>query len=92
MYEKFAEPFSLWDCKLAIVHCAGHLDAYLIEAIWRKIIETELHSCGAISSNDIMSVVMCKVKSLGQEYSSSARCVPIGMNDAYGLSSHFTEI
>ncbi|XP_046996559.1 nuclear pore complex protein Nup155 [Schistocerca americana] len=78
LYEDYAEPFGLWDCKLAIVHCAGHLDAYLIEAIWRKIIEAEILSCGSISPNDVMAVVMGKVKSLGQEYSASAICVPVG--------------
>lgn len=31
LYEKFAEPWSLWECKLAIVHCAGHSEPQLVQ-------------------------------------------------------------
>lgn len=30
LYEQFAEPLGLWECKLAILHCAGHYDAALV--------------------------------------------------------------
>ena len=29
LYEQFAQPLALWECKLAIVHCPGHYDAGL---------------------------------------------------------------
>lgn len=31
LYEKFAEPWKLWECKLAIVHCAGHSEPQLVQ-------------------------------------------------------------
>ena len=39
LYEHFAEQFNLAECKLAIVHCAGHYDPTLIESLWRDIID-----------------------------------------------------
>ena len=39
LYGDFAEPFGLAECKLAIVHCAGHYDPTLIESLWRDIID-----------------------------------------------------
>ena len=41
LYEQFAEPLGLWECKLAILHCAGHYDAALVNYIlhyWLLII------------------------------------------------------
>ena len=34
LYEKFAEPWSLWECKLAIVHCAGHSEPQLVQVCY----------------------------------------------------------
>ena len=31
LYEEFAEPFQLWECKLAIVACAGHSEPQLVQ-------------------------------------------------------------
>ena len=39
LYGDFAEPFGLAECKLAIVHCAGHYDPTLIKALWREVVE-----------------------------------------------------
>ncbi len=39
LYGDFAEPFELAECKLAIVHCAGHYDPTLVESLWRDIID-----------------------------------------------------
>lgn len=39
LYEHFAEKFDLAECKLAIVHCAGHYDPTLIQSLWRDIVE-----------------------------------------------------
>ena len=33
LYGDFAEPFDLAECKLAIVHCAGHYDPTLVESL-----------------------------------------------------------
>jgi len=39
LYGDFADVFALAECKLAIVHCAGHYDPILIETLWKDIIE-----------------------------------------------------
>ena len=31
LYQDFAEPYQLWECQLAILHCAGHHDPMLIQ-------------------------------------------------------------
>ena len=38
LYSNFAEPYGLWDCQLAILHCAGHPDSMLIATVWDEII------------------------------------------------------
>ena len=38
LYGDYADKFDLAECKLAIVHCAGHHDPTLIETLWRDII------------------------------------------------------
>lgn len=40
LYEHFAEKFGLAECKLAIVHCAGHHNPALVESLWRDIVDT----------------------------------------------------
>jgi nuclear pore complex protein Nup155 len=77
LYEEFCEPFNLWECKLAIIHCSGHCDLALVETIWLNIIESELQACASISSNDMMTVLVGKMKALGQEYAGSLRCFPV---------------
>jgi len=47
MYGDFAEPFDLYECQLAIIHCGSHDDTALIELLWQNIIdkgELILHS------------------------------------------------
>lgn len=39
LYEEYAEPLQLWECKLAIIHCSGHQDDMLIKGIWTNIIK-----------------------------------------------------
>ena len=34
LYQDFAEPYQLWECQLAILHCAGHHDPMLIQVCW----------------------------------------------------------
>ena len=38
LYGDFADELDLHECKLAILHCAGHYDVGLIESLWRSII------------------------------------------------------
>lgn len=77
LYEEYAEPLQLLECKLAIIHCSGHQDAMLIQGIWTNIINNELKNAAASSPEDKMAILMTKIKLLGQEYSGSPHCFPI---------------
>ncbi|XP_044758799.1 nuclear pore complex protein Nup155 [Coccinella septempunctata] len=78
LYENFAEPFELWECKLAIIECAGYSDAPLVESIWKNILKNELKSSAHINSaNDRLSQILSKVKLLARTYSSSVNCFPL---------------
>ncbi|XP_029032284.1 nuclear pore complex protein Nup154 [Osmia bicornis bicornis] len=77
LYEKYADPLQLWECKLAIIHCSGHQDAMLIQEIWTNIINNELKACSESSPEDKMTILMSKIISLGQEYSASPHCFPV---------------
>ncbi|XP_024941469.1 nuclear pore complex protein Nup154 isoform X2 [Cephus cinctus] len=77
LYEEYAEPLQLWECKLAIIHCSGHQDAMLIQGIWTNIIENELKNATAPSAEDKLVILMSKIKLLGQEYSGTPHCFPI---------------
>ena len=39
LYGEYADPYELSECKLAIVHCAGHFDPTLVESLWREIVQ-----------------------------------------------------
>ncbi|KAJ7399498.1 hypothetical protein BTVI_114420 [Pitangus sulphuratus] len=41
LYGEFADPFKLSECKLAIIHCAGHSDPILVQTLWQEIIEKD---------------------------------------------------
>ena len=45
LYGEFAEVFDLYECKLAIVHCAGHEDAALVDSLWLNIINKGVYVC-----------------------------------------------
>lgn len=77
LYESFAEPFGLWECKLSILDCAGHDDKELINSIWDNIITKELDQCVSRDPSDQMLVLMSKVKSLGQLFTVQSPCFPI---------------
>lgn len=70
LYGDFAEPFRLADCKLAIVHCAGHDDPTLVESLWREIIENELR---VSTPHGLRS----KLVGQGQLYARSERFFPL---------------
>ena len=38
LYGQLADEFELHECKLAILHCAGHYDSGLVESLWRSIV------------------------------------------------------
>jgi hypothetical protein len=48
-----------------------------VETIWLNIIENELVASSSVTSNDMMTVLMGKMKALGQEYAGSPRCFPV---------------
>lgn len=39
LYGEFADHFKLSECKLAIIHCAGHADPILVHSLWQEIME-----------------------------------------------------
>ena len=49
LYGEFAEVFDLYECKLAIVHCAGHEDAALVDSLWQNIINKGVYICMCIN-------------------------------------------
>ena len=38
LYGEFADVYDLYECKLAIVSCAGHEDDALVDSLWQNII------------------------------------------------------
>ncbi|XP_001605127.2 nuclear pore complex protein Nup155 isoform X2 [Nasonia vitripennis] len=77
LYEEYAEPLQLWECKLAIIHCSGHQDVMLIQGIWKNIIESELKNTSSASAEDQLAIVTSKIKLLGQEYCGTPHCFPV---------------
>ncbi|KAM9329214.1 nuclear pore complex protein Nup155 [Gastrophryne carolinensis] len=77
LYGEFADPFKLSECKLAIVHCAGHSDPILIQNLWQEIIERELNDTIAMNAIDRMQSLNLKLTSLGRIYASNPRYFPL---------------
>jgi nuclear pore complex protein Nup155 len=78
LYGDFADELDLHECKLAILHCAGHYDAGLVESLWRSIISEVLRQCVGGSVDVMMRTVRTKILSLGQLYGQSERYFPVG--------------
>ena len=78
LYAEFAEPYNLWECQLAILHCAGHPDNMLIETVWNNIIEEEMAQTAELFPPDRIKVITNKIVALGKLYSSSQKYFPIG--------------
>ena len=76
LYSDFAEPFGLWECQLAIIHCAGHPDNNLIEVLWGHVLEQEISK---VSNSGPSQIVMLssKLKQLGKMYASSQKYFPM---------------
>ncbi|KAK4316417.1 hypothetical protein Pmani_012431 [Petrolisthes manimaculis] len=77
LYEKFAEPWSLWECKLAIVHCAGHSEPQLVQSIWTKLIDSELERSAILPLETRVDSMSSKIKSLARLYSSNPSYFPL---------------
>lgn len=77
LYEKFAEPWALWECKLAIVHCAGHSEPQLVQSIWTKLIDSELEKSGPVGVELKVDNLSSKLKSLARLYSSNPSYFPL---------------
>lgn len=76
LYEQYAEPFGLWECKLAIIHCSGHDDVTLIQNIWENIIATEMRITRG-SPDEKMMQLLIKVEALARDYGDSENCFPL---------------
>lgn len=77
LYEEFADKFLLWQCKLAIIDCAGYKDDIaLVETIWQHIIDGEIQLSSG-SGNDKVLQVLSTVLNLIRRYKVSSICVPL---------------
>uniref|UniRef100_A0A8C2T5F5 Nucleoporin 155 n=1 Tax=Coturnix japonica TaxID=93934 RepID=A0A8C2T5F5_COTJA len=77
LYGEFADPFKLSECKLAIIHCAGHSDPILVQTLWQEIIEKELSDSVSLSSTDRMQALSLKMALLGKIYAGTPRYFPL---------------
>ncbi|XP_077593102.1 nuclear pore complex protein Nup155 isoform X2 [Stigmatopora nigra] len=77
LYGEYADHFKLSECKLAIIHCAGHSDPILVHLLWQEIIEKELADTVAMSPADRMRSVSLKLVSLGKIYAGTPRYFPL---------------
>ncbi|NXJ15091.1 NU155 protein, partial [Odontophorus gujanensis] len=78
LYGEFADPFKLSECKLAIIHCAGHSDPILVQTLWQEIIEKELSDSVSLSPPDRMQALSLKMALLGKIYAGTPRYFPLG--------------
>ncbi|XP_024917828.1 nuclear pore complex protein Nup155 [Cynoglossus semilaevis] len=77
LYGEFADHFKLSECKLAIIHCAGHSDPILVHSLWQELMEKELGEGVAMSPADRMRSLSLKLVSLGKIYAGTPRFFPL---------------
>ncbi|XP_061215354.1 nuclear pore complex protein Nup155 [Neopsephotus bourkii] len=77
LYGEFADPFKLSECKLAIIHCAGHSDPILVQTLWQEIVEKELSDSLSLSPDDRMQALSLKMVLLGKIYAGTPRYFPL---------------
>ncbi|RXN00007.1 Nuclear pore complex protein Nup155 [Acipenser ruthenus] len=77
LYGEFADLFRLSECKLAIIHCAGHSDPILVHTLWNEIIEKELSDSVAMGAADRMQALSLKLVFLGKIYAGTPRYFPL---------------
>ena len=68
LYQDFAEPYQLWECQLAILHCAGHHDPMLIQTMWENIIDWELAKTAELPAASRIAMMGNKIRALGKVY------------------------
>lgn len=73
LYKDWAEPFQLWECKLAILQCAGHADQPLVNTIWTQIIQNQEN----LNAHNKIAALSNKIESLGRQYASSSKYFPL---------------
>ena len=78
LYSDFAEPYELWECQLAILHCAGYDDPMLVENVWENIIELELGRGENLPAGSRVTMMANKVKALAKVYANSQKYFPLG--------------
>ena len=78
LYQNYAEPFDLWECQLAILHCSGHHDPHLVETMWSNIIDAELKKSEEFNYNSRIVMLSNKMKELGKIYAFSQKYFPMG--------------
>ena len=78
LYSDFAEPYGLWECQLAILHCAQHSDGMLIETVWDQIINNEINNTDSMMPHERINVIANKIKTLGKLYYTSQKFFPMG--------------
>ena len=79
LYSNYAEPYQLWECQLAILHCAGHPDSMLIATVWDEIISREISRTAEVGSpQDRIAAMAIKIKGLGKLYANSQKYFPLG--------------
>lgn len=77
LYGEFADHYKLSECKLAIIHCAGHSDPILVHSLWQEIMEKELADSVTMSPVDRMRTLSLKLVSLGKMYAATPRYFPL---------------
>ncbi|XP_034956535.1 nuclear pore complex protein Nup155 [Zootoca vivipara] len=77
LYGEFADPFKLSECKLAIIHCAGHSDPILVQTLWQEIIDKALSDSVTMSAPDRMQALSLKMVMLGKIYAGTPRYFPL---------------
>ncbi|XP_077981190.1 nuclear pore complex protein Nup155-like [Glandiceps talaboti] len=77
LFSDFAEPFQLWESRLAIVHCASHYDPTMVESLWQRIIQQDLENSFDKSMTSRIASLRDKIVGLGRIYMSSDRYFPI---------------
>ncbi|XP_061590072.1 nuclear pore complex protein Nup155 isoform X2 [Cololabis saira] len=77
LYGEFADHYKLSECKLAIIHCAGHSDPILVHWLWQEILEKELGDTVTMSPADRMRSLNLKLVSLGKIYAGTPRYFPL---------------
>ena len=73
LYKDWAEPYQLWECKLAILQCAGHPDQPLVNSIWTQIIQNQEQ----LTTSNKIAAICNKMETLGRQYANSSKYFPL---------------